>query len=41
MADGTLLASTRVVPQRLAGSGFRFAHPELDSALRHMLQEKR
>lgn len=41
MADGTLLASTRVAPQRLVASGFRFAHPDLDSALRHMLQQKR
>ncbi len=41
MADGTLLASTRVAPQRLVASGFRFAHPDLESALRHVLQEKR
>jgi uncharacterized protein (TIGR01777 family) len=41
MADSTLLASTRVTPQRLVASGFRFAHPDLESALRHVLQEKR
>ena len=41
MADGTLLASTRVAPQRLVASGFRFAHPDLESALLHVLQEKR
>ncbi len=37
MADATLLASTRVVPQRLLELGFRFRHPELEPALRHVL----
>jgi uncharacterized protein (TIGR01777 family) len=37
MADATLLASTRVLPSRLLESGYRFQHPSLDSALRHML----
>jgi uncharacterized protein (TIGR01777 family) len=33
MADEALLTSERVVPKRLSGAGFRFAHPSLDSAL--------
>jgi uncharacterized protein (TIGR01777 family) len=33
MADGTLLASQRVVPKRLAGAGFEFRHPRIHSAL--------
>jgi uncharacterized protein len=37
MADSTLLASTRVLPERLLGSGYRFADPDLDTALRHVL----
>jgi uncharacterized protein len=37
MADATLLASTRVVPQRLLELGFRFQHPGLEPALRHVL----
>lgn len=37
MADELLLASTRVRPRRLFESGFRFEHPDLDSALRHEL----
>ena len=40
MADGTLLASTRVVPQRLLASGFRFHYPDLDAALRHVLRKE-
>jgi uncharacterized protein len=41
MADATLLASTRVVPQRLTASGFRFRYPDLDAALRHVLSADR
>jgi hypothetical protein len=41
MADSTLLASTRVVPRRLVASGFRFRHPDLEGALRHMLLKDR
>ena len=37
MAEALLLASARVEPARLAGSGFRFRHPELGAALRHVL----
>lgn len=32
-ADEMLLASARVLPHRLEGAGFTFAHPELDGAL--------
>jgi NAD dependent epimerase/dehydratase family enzyme len=34
MADELLLASTRVVPQRLLATGYEFAFPDLESALR-------
>jgi uncharacterized protein len=37
MADELLLSSTRVSPQQLLGSGFDFAFPQLDDALRHLL----
>jgi uncharacterized protein (TIGR01777 family) len=37
MAEAMLLCSSRVVPKVLPGSGFEFAHPELESALRHQL----
>lgn len=37
MADELLLASTRVVPSRLLGSGFVFRYAELETALRHVL----
>jgi uncharacterized protein (TIGR01777 family) len=33
MADEGLLASTRVIPSRLQQAGFRFTHPQVDSAL--------
>jgi NAD dependent epimerase/dehydratase family enzyme len=38
MADGLLLASTRVLPRRLTESGYRFQHPELASALQAILR---
>lgn len=38
MADSTLLASARVLPERLLGSGYRFTHPDLETALRHVLR---
>jgi uncharacterized protein (TIGR01777 family) len=41
MADSTLLASARVVPARLLGSGYRFTHPDLETALRHVLRQDR
>ena len=37
MADYTLLASARMLPERLLGSGYRFAHPDLEPALRHVV----
>jgi uncharacterized protein (TIGR01777 family) len=37
MADELLLASIRVVPSRLEETGYPFRHPELESALRHVL----
>jgi uncharacterized protein len=38
MADGLLLASTRVEPKRLMDAGFRFRFPELEAALVHAVQ---
>ncbi len=37
MADALLLASTRVVPARLEAAGYRFRHPGLEGALRHLI----
>ena len=37
MADEMLLAGQRVVPSALEASGFRFEHPDLAGALRHVL----
>jgi uncharacterized protein len=37
MADELLLASARVMPERLTASGYRFRFPELEGALRHLL----
>jgi uncharacterized protein (TIGR01777 family) len=37
MADALLLSSTRVQPAKLQGTGYRFRHPELEGALRHLL----
>jgi hypothetical protein len=36
MADGTLLASGRAMPESLLASGYRFRHAELETALRHV-----
>jgi uncharacterized protein (TIGR01777 family) len=41
MADSALLASVRVLPERLLGSGYRFAYPDLEAALRHVLRPDR
>ncbi len=41
MADDALLASERVEPARLLASGFVFRFPEIDTALRHLLQQSR
>jgi len=37
-ANETLLASQRAIPERLAAHGFQFQHPELEGALRHLLE---
>ena len=34
----TLLAGSRVLPARLLASGFTFAYPDLEPALRHLLR---
>jgi NAD dependent epimerase/dehydratase family enzyme len=38
MADEALLASARILPAKLGGAGFRFAHPTVDAALAACLQ---
>ena len=38
MADGALLASQRLAPERLHHAGFRFRHPRLEEALRAVLE---
>lgn len=40
MAGELVLPSHRVVPKRLLENGFTFAHPEVDSALRHVLRQR-
>jgi uncharacterized protein (TIGR01777 family) len=40
MANELLLASARVLPRALLGSGFQFRHADLESALRHLLGEQ-
>jgi uncharacterized protein (TIGR01777 family) len=37
VADELLLTSARVKPSKLLGAGYEFRHPNLDTALRHML----
>ena len=41
MADELLLASARVEPTRLLASDYRFRHPELEGALRHLLGKRK
>jgi uncharacterized protein (TIGR01777 family) len=38
MAQNTILASQRVIPKRLAGTGFEFQHPRLEEALHFELR---
>ena len=40
MAEETLMASTRAVPERVQRAEFRWRHAELESALRHVLGRK-
>ncbi|MGC4003115.1 MAG: DUF1731 domain-containing protein [Pirellulales bacterium] len=37
MADGLILASARVVPNKLEAAGYVFRHPTLPAALAHLL----
>ena len=37
LADALLLSSQRVRPRELQRSGYEFAYPELEGALRHLL----
>ena len=37
LADALLFTGQRIVPRALEASGYRFAHPTLDAALRHLL----
>ena len=37
LADSLLLTSLRVLPGKLEAGGYRFAHPDLDGALHHLL----
>jgi hypothetical protein len=39
MADDLLLGSTRVAPDRLESAGFLYSHPDLEQALRHILNQ--
>ncbi len=41
MADSALLASQRVLPERLTGSGYTFRYSELPGALHHLLGKDR
>jgi uncharacterized protein (TIGR01777 family) len=40
MANDLLLASTKVAPKRLSDSGYDFQYPELENALKHVLDSK-
>lgn len=40
MADETILADQKVVPNRLLKAGFKFEHPDIDDALKYVLEEK-
>jgi NAD dependent epimerase/dehydratase family enzyme len=37
MGKEVLLASTRVKPEKIMASGYRFRHPDLEGALQHLL----
>jgi len=40
MGREILLSSTRVVPNKLLATGYRFRNPDLEGALRHLLGKK-
>ncbi|MBF0228442.1 MAG: TIGR01777 family protein [Desulfamplus sp.] len=40
MGQEVLLSSTRVMPERLLESGFKFSYPTLEEALRHLVGKK-
>lgn len=40
MADDLLLSSARIEPARLLATGYKFQHPDLEGALRALLQRK-
>jgi hypothetical protein len=40
MADDLLLSSARIEPARLLAAGYKFKHPELEGALRDLLNKK-
>jgi uncharacterized protein (TIGR01777 family) len=40
MAEGMILASGRVLPNKLLNAGFSFEYPDLESALRHALSRQ-
>ncbi len=39
MADDLILGSTRVIPTRLQAAGYQFLNPDIDSALKEILQK--
>jgi NAD dependent epimerase/dehydratase family enzyme len=39
LAVGAILASQRVIPERLKELGFTWKYPDLDGALRHLLSK--
>lgn len=39
MADALLLKGPKTIPQRMVHAGFEWQHPELEGALRHVLQK--
>jgi uncharacterized protein (TIGR01777 family) len=40
MADELLLSSAKVLPKKLQAAGFKFAYPEVEGALRHVVKGK-
>ena len=39
MADAVLLSSTRVQPARILAAGYKYRYPELEGALRQLLEK--